>query len=504
MTAESKDATSDLAAASAAPGDGAAARGATPPPLGFGIRLVYGFGSMAYGISATVLSGSVLQLYFNQVLGLQAAWVGMALALTIIVDSLTDPMIGRFSDNLRTRWGRRHMLMYASALPAALGIFLMWHAPQGLGTAGLLAFMIGMLLFVRIAVSFYEIPSLALAPELAPAYDERTALIAWRYMFIYGGAAAMSAILYQVFLRQDAANPLGVLNRERYTDFGLFAAVVIFVVIITASLGTHGRIRHLHVPPVRKVTLRQTGKELRFIFSQRPLQVLMGTTLVNGFGGGVQFGLQAYFFLHFWALKPQQMAYVLFVSPFAAIAMLWAAPRISNLIGKKPFLLTCYVAWAFSFVFPFAGRFSGLLPPGGSTPLLIVLVASGFFSVAFSIGFLIMFNSLLADAADDVAAKSGLRSEGVLYAAFGLLDKWGAAIGAMVAGLLLTWVAFPARAMPGTVDLRILEHLVLAAVPLIVGANIVGMLMVSRFGLNRATHEANLAELRRREQARTT
>src|SRR5688572_18770709 len=105
--------------------------GASPPPLGFGIRLVYGFGSMAYGISATVLSGSVLQLYFNQVIGLQAAWVGMALALTIIVDSLIDPMIGRFSDNLRTRWGRRHMLMYASAAPSALGIVLMWQAPEG-------------------------------------------------------------------------------------------------------------------------------------------------------------------------------------------------------------------------------------------------------------------------------------------------------------------------------------------------------------------------------------
>ena len=75
-------------------------------------------------VSATVLSGSVLQLYFNQVIGLQAAWVGLALALTILVDSVIDPLIGRFSDNLRTRWGRRHMLMYASALPAALGIVL--------------------------------------------------------------------------------------------------------------------------------------------------------------------------------------------------------------------------------------------------------------------------------------------------------------------------------------------------------------------------------------------
>lgn len=470
------------------------------PPLSLGVRLGYGFGSLAYGVSATVLSGGVLQLYFNQVIGLEAAWVGMALALTILVDSVIDPMIGRFSDNLRTPLGRRHLLMYASALPAAVGIIAMWHAPEGLGTVGLLAFMVGMLLFVRIAVSFYEIPSLALAPELAPAYDERTALIAWRYLFIYGGAAAMSAILYQVFLREDAANPLGVLNRERYAEFGLFAAAVMFFVIIVATLSTHGRIRHLHVPPVRKVTIRETAGEMLFIVRQRPMQFLMGTTLLNGFGGGVQFGLQAYFSLHFWLLKPQQMAYVLFVSPFAAIAMLWAAPRISARIGKTPFLMCCYVGWAISFSLPFVARSLGMTPPNGSTALVVMLVAAAFFATAFSIGFLVMFNSLLADAADDVAVKSGLRSEGVLYGAFGLLDKWGAALGAVVAGALLSWVAFPAKALPGTVDMGIMNQLVLIAVPLIVGGNIVAMFIVSRFPINRAAHEANLAALRSREQ----
>ncbi len=483
--------------ATAALREPAAEQSGSPPPLGFGVRLGYGFGSLAYGVSATVLSGSVLQLYFNQVIGLNAAWVGIALALTILVDSVIDPMIGRFSDNLRSRWGRRHLLMYASALPSAIGIILMWHAPQTLGTSGLLVFMIGMLLFVRIAVSFYEIPSLALAPELAPDYHDRTALIAWRYFFIYGGAAAMNAILYQVFLREDAANPLGALNRERYAEFGLFAAVVIFVVIITASLSTHGRIRHLHVPAVRRTTLGQTFKEMLFIISHRPLQFLMGTTLLNGFGGGVQFGLQAYFFLHFWLLKPQDLAYVLFASPFAAILMLWGAPRISARIGKKPFLMACYIGWALSFSFPFVGQGLGLTPPSGSGALLGLLIVSGFLAVAFSIGFLIMFNSLLADAADDIAVKSGLRSEGVLYGAFGLLDKWGAALGAVVAGVLLTWVAFPAKAIPGTVDMSIMSQLIFTAVPLIVGGNIIAMFIVSRFSIDQATHEANLEELRR-------
>lgn len=471
---------------------------AKAPPLGLGTRVGYGFGSLAFGISAAVLSGSVLQLYFNQVIGLPPAWVGAAIALTIFVDSITDPLIGRFSDNLRTRWGRRHLLMYASALPAAIGVMLMWQAPEDLGPAGLLTFMIGMLLFVRIATSFYEIPSLALAPELAPAYDERTALLAWRYLFAYGGAATMNAILYMVYLREDAANPLGVLNRERYADFGVLAAILIFVAIITATLATHGRIRYLHVPPQRMVTWRTWAGELRAMIAHRSLRFLMLTTLVNGFGGGLQFALQTYFFLHFWGLKPQDVSYILFVAPLAALVMLWAAPLISARIGKKAFLLACYIGWEVSFLAPVVLRFLGLMPENGSDALIISLTASGFFVVMFAIGFLVMFNSLLADIADDLAVKTGLRSEGVLYAAFGVLDKWGAALGALGAGLLLAAVAFPEKAMPGTVDMTVLNQLVLIAYPAIASCNILAMFLVSRLGIDRATHEANLAELHRR------
>src|SRR5688572_11003421 len=115
--------------------------GRSPPQLGLGLRAGYGLGALTYGVSATVLAGTVLQLYFNQVIGLPAAWVGAAIMVTILIDSVIDPVIGAFSDNLRTRLGRRHGLMYASALPSALGILAMWHAPQSLGPAGLLAFM---------------------------------------------------------------------------------------------------------------------------------------------------------------------------------------------------------------------------------------------------------------------------------------------------------------------------------------------------------------------------
>ncbi len=480
-------------------GDGTRSASESGSRLGLGVRAGYGLGSLASGIGGTVLSGSVLQLYFNQVIGLPAAWVGAAIAVTIVIDAVIDPLIGRFSDNLRTRWGRRHVLMYASALPAALGVLAMWHAPRGLGAPELLAFMVGMLLFVRVATSLYDIPSRALAPELAPGYHERTALIAWRFVFGIAGGAVMNAILYQVFLRQDAANPLGVLNRERYAAFGVFAAVVIFVAVIVSSLATHHKIALLHVPPARRQSLADTARELKASLAQPGLLTLMFATMLNGFGGGVSFGLTVYVFLNFWGLKPQQMSYVLLASPAGSLVALWLAPRLSARIGKRPFMMACYLGWLVLYVTPFLGRYAGLMPSNGSTALWSALAGLEVIACVFAYGVHIVLNSMLSDAADDVAVKTGRRSEGVLFAAYGLLDKWGAGLGALAAGLILALVGFPTKAVAGNVPAVIVNGLVLASVPMVAVCNVAAMYMMSRFRLDRTQHDRNIAELRRRD-----
>jgi GPH family glycoside/pentoside/hexuronide:cation symporter len=478
--------------------DAAVAPPAPSSQLSLGVRAGYGLGSLASGISGTVLAGSVLQLYFNQVIGLPAAWVGAAIAITIVVDAVIDPLIGRFSDGLRTRWGRRHVLMYASALPSALGVLAMWHAPDSLGQAGLLAFMVGMLLFVRLATSCYDIPSRALAPELAPDYHHRTALIAWRFVFGIAGGAVINAILYQVFLRQDAANPLGVLNRQRYADFGLFAAILMFVAVIVSTAATHHRIRYLHVPPAERQTLRQALAELKVAVQQPGLMTLMFATMLNGFGGGLWFGLFVYLFLNFWGLKPQEMSFVVLASPVGSLIALWLVPRISAITGKRPFMMACYLGWLVMFSTPFVARYAGLMPTGG-VRLWATLAAIAVVEMVFAYGVHIVLNSMLADAADDVAVKSGRRSEGVLFAAYGVLDKWGIGVGALGAGVVLAVIGFPTKAVPGTVSPQIVNNLALACVPAVAACNMVAMYLMSRFRLDHNQHARNIAELQRRE-----
>src|SRR5690349_5568342 len=92
---------------------------------GMRAKFFYGFGSIAYGMKDFGF-GSLLLFYYSQVVGLPPLEVGTALFFVLVVDAFADPVIGQFSDNLRTRLGRRHPLMYLSAIPVAISFFFLW------------------------------------------------------------------------------------------------------------------------------------------------------------------------------------------------------------------------------------------------------------------------------------------------------------------------------------------------------------------------------------------
>src|ERR1700743_2795580 len=85
-------------------------------------KVFYGFGSIAYG-GKDFGFGTLLLFYYNQVIGLPAGEVSFAIALVLVFDAFADPIVGQISDGLRTRWGRRHPLMYASAPLVAVSYF---------------------------------------------------------------------------------------------------------------------------------------------------------------------------------------------------------------------------------------------------------------------------------------------------------------------------------------------------------------------------------------------
>src|SRR5580704_7826656 len=201
---------------------------AARPKLGFGTMVSYGLGAVAQGVGTVAISTTIINYYLIRVVGLRPAVVGLVILISLVIDAVLDPAIGRWSDTFRSRLGRRHPFMYFSAIPISLAIIFLWRQPHGLPTAAMPIYVLVMLVVLRLSGGLYQIPSDALAPELAPDYHERTSLIAWRWFFFLFGLVVLTVLLNGVFLRRDASHPLGQNDPAGYASFGIVAAIFAF------------------------------------------------------------------------------------------------------------------------------------------------------------------------------------------------------------------------------------------------------------------------------------
>lgn len=122
--------------------------------------------------------------------------VGLALTIALVVDAISDPVVGYWSDNFRSKWGRRHPFMYASAIPVAVCFYLLWVPPRGWDHDALFWYLLVLAVLIRTAITFFETPSAALGPELTRDYDDRSTLQSWRSFFGWTGGNAMTVTMF--------------------------------------------------------------------------------------------------------------------------------------------------------------------------------------------------------------------------------------------------------------------------------------------------------------------
>lgn len=468
---------------------------ASAPPLSFVTKTFYGFGSISYGIKDGAFK-SFLMIFYNQVIGVPASVVGTAVLVALLVDSLLDPILGQFSDNFRSRWGRRHPFMYASAIPAAGSFLLLWMPPEGLSDTGMFFYIVGVAVLVRSFITLYEIPSSALAPELSPHYDERTSIMAFRYFFGVTGGVVLAIITFSVFLQPEPGYPVGQLNPNGWWRYAIMASCVMVFSILISTAGTHNRIPYLRQPEARDAKpLGQTLKEMGTTLNNKSFLSLMAYGLIKFTATGTSAALNIYFATYFWGLTSHQMSILLLDSLAAAAIALPLAPRLSKRFGKRPAAMALLIGTVGIAITPYGLYFLGLMPPLGSTALVLtLLVFQGFGSVC-GITSMILVASMLADVVEDSEVRTGRRSEGLFFAANSLIQKAVSGVGLFVAGLLLASVGFPEGAKPGMIDRTIVEELAMVYVPTLIVFYAIGLMCLFGYRIDRSGHEENLRRL---------
>ncbi len=460
------------------------------------VRIAYAAGSVANG-SFAVFGGLTL-FFFNQIVGVPAHLVSLALSVTIVVDALWDPLIGHSSDRLRSHWGRRHPFIYAGLLLIPIALYFRWHPPIGWSIAALFSYVLGTGLLVNLAYSLYEVPSGALAPELAPGYHQRTVLLGQRWAFGALGAGLATVLVYGVFLRATPEFPIGQLNGAGYGPMSIALAGVIVTAGLVLAVGTQKAAARLHRPPeASSARIKDQLADAWATLRNRNFVVVLAASLVAGLGSGLSSGLGLYFNTYFWGLESNDILVLTLLGIPIPILAASIAPRISRVWGKKRACMTLFFASVAFSQAPMLLRLLGLFVPNDSPMLLGVLATFLLLAGSCGIAGFILVSSMIADIVEDVQATTGRRSEGLLFTADSLPSKLLASVSTILPGLLLSWVAFPQQARPGPETLALMTQLAWLYLPCIVVINVSSIGIWTFYRIDEASHERNLRQASR-------
>jgi Na+/melibiose symporter-like transporter len=464
-------------------------------PITLATKLIYGFGSVAYGVKDQGFA-FLLLAYYNQVLHVPARAVGFALLVVLLIDACLDPLIGHWSDTLRSRWGRRHPFMYATAIPVSLSYVMLWDPPAGLSAGALFWYLIVVATVVRFLITLYEIPSSALAPELTDNYHDRTSLLGFRFRFGWLGGLIMTYLAFFLFLTPDADHPRGILNPAGYAHYGWAAAAIMFVAIIVSAVGTHRHIPSLKTPPPKRpFNLARTRRDIVQTLSNRSLLVLLGAGMFGGMATGLSSALTNDILTFFWGFSAVQIGLLFTSALLSAVVALPMAAVISRRLGKK---YAAIAMWLGALVFgpmPILLRFAGWFPANGDKALFGTLWLFTLVSIAFTIATATLLASMVADVVEDGQLTSGRRTEGLYFSVNSFIQKFNSGIGIFVAGIVLSQVGFPNNPETTPVDPHVMNNLVVIFVSASTVLYLAAMTFVLGYRIDHRTHEANLRRI---------
>ena len=470
------------------------------PPLTRAIKATYGFGSMA---EAVVISSTTqfLLLFYNQVRGLDAGMVGAALAAGLAVNAVVDPLIGSLSDRTRSRLGRRHPFMYAAILPVAACFWAVFNPPAGLGHWGELGWLLVAYVTLQQCLTLFHTPHLAFGSELSDKYIERTNVMSYNTFFLWAGDTLCWLTTFGLFFASSAGFPNGALDPSRYPRFSIVIALCVLTILTVSSFGTRGRIRYL--PPGDPTTpgfsLREFVADVRRAMSNHNYNMLLISFFFLSLMSGVRGGLWIYTATFFWRLTSEQITWFALGSGISYLFGSWIVATLHQRFEKRVTGAVAVAVYCIGPAIPLALGYAGVLSSATPGILVILIVFSTLQHLPYSIMATTEY-SALADIADENELRFGLKQQGVLYATRTFFARVQQAIGTALAGFVLTLVAFPPHAVPGSVPATTLSGLA-AAFVLSTLPGLAAVYFYTRLRLSSTTHAATRAALNARQSA---
>lgn len=456
----------------------------------------YGVGSISPNVVGNLL-GTFLFYYYNVVLGLSPYLVSVALALALVVDAVSDPLLGYVSDHTRSRMGRRHPYIYWSLLPSTALYMLLLTAHFGDSELALFLQLLILVTGLRLAWTFYQVPREALGAEISKDYAQRNTLYGVSSFFGWIGGAGIAFATQAFFLKGSYDNLAG------YHELAWWGGGIILVTSLVFSLGTHRVIPELEQPAEsRAARIGDIAREILATLNHRSWLMLFFAGVVFSVYIGLVTGLGIYFNRFFWDWKPEEVAIFALVDLSAALIISASAGLLARSWDKKRLAVILFtisiVVGPILLVLRLSDLWYGtaLLPPNGPQygPLWWVMIIHSAFVASVGVLAWILVGSMTADVVEDSQRQTGMRSEGLFFAGPALIQKSISGVGYIIKGSILTMVGF-STAETELQKVAAVENLAFVFVILGIALPALALWIFSKYTITKSVHEQNLQEL---------
>lgn len=399
--------------------------------LGTVQKMIIGSGQSVETAVAFV-AATFLLYYLTNVCGIAPATAGAILFISLCVDAVADPLIGSWSDRLRSRWGRRLPFM-AAALPiVCLAGFALFAMPTGWGSTFTIACALSVNIVLRVGTSLFALPYAAMTAELTTDYGERSIIAAYRALFSFVAAVACAVPAFNYIFD----SPARMSSAGAYFWLGLLLAAVVLVTGATCMLGVRKMPQSQGAALASKKAPRGSiVTDVRELFRNHSFVVLFLSCLFCLVIAGSLQALNLYAYQYYWRLSTAQtqqavltlQAGFLFGIPLALLLLRAVEKRTAMAIG----FITLAVVQG---LFPLLAKLPWLaaVPPIG-----VVCSMTLVFGFCSSLLFITM-QSMVADAVDEHEYRFGTRCEGLYYSSLIFATKAANGLGSLLAGVMLS------------------------------------------------------------------
>ena len=424
---------------------------------------------------------------YNMTFGLNPALISTAVFIQRIWDAMLDPLCGQFSDNFRSRWGRRIPLLLVSGPVLALLFAALWWFPRSASQSYLFWHLLLVSLVFFVAHSIFAMALGGLFVEATDDYHERSRLASITLAF---GFAFLIASQWFYPLTQFAVFP-DTVTGLRWVAGG--CALIFLIGGLSPVLLCRER-RYAQV--AAKQPHVSLWKNLRVVRDTRPFLLLVSARFVASFGYNIVAILFFYmnnYYVFGGDLKGAAVALGIVGSSFqvaALLSTLFVFPWLMRRLGKKRVLQAAACVLMMGCVSKLF-----VYQPGHPWLQLIVIIANGTSNAGMSIAALAM----LGDVADYDEWRTGLRREAFFTSLLNWFEKAGNSLGSLIAGFVLVWIGFDAKLGAQSAHTLALMKFLYFLAPF-TGA-LLALLLIQRYDLNEQRVYEIKDELARRRAA---